>query len=224
MKIFKILILIILLTNLAFAQSDSATKQGEWKWYVLEDFETGTKWPIVNRLHSLKEWTKKNPIISLMKGGPKNVNYEKKETCLGIKIKMDNMGDTRKFVIPLRKIDVPGICQKISFWVNSRNKPLTLKIVVQDYMNYIHVLEPDPFTLDYWGWKKFEVSNVDKLIEQLSSVEPDYRPLKILGFVIENPLKKIFYKPVYVYIDQLETFCRVDTLTDFDGSEIRDVW
>ncbi|MBU1078770.1 MAG: hypothetical protein KKH98_15845 [Spirochaetes bacterium] len=228
MKAINVIIIIILFTCSLFAQSDSlkdsAAKKGEWKTYLIDDFETCENWPVVNTPLFKNKWLKYDPFQSIIKGGPKALSAPNKNYCLGVKTHMDSMGDTRKFVIPVHKVVIPGICQKISFWINSRNKPVTIKLMVQDHMNYFHYLEGDTFVLDHYGWKKIEFNEIDKRVPQVSSAAPDYLPLKILAIILENPLEKVFYKDVYFYIDQLEAYCRVDELINYDGSDIKDRW
>ncbi len=224
MKKISIIIIILIFSNLLFAQTKSATKEGEWKWYIVDDFETCAIWPVINTFNFNNKWLNRDPLVTIVRGCPKALSGKENKKCLGAKIKMDDIGDTRKFIMPVHKVVIPGICKKISFWLNSRNTPLTIKIMFLDYMNCIQILECNPFVLNFYGWKKIEISDIDKKIFQLSSASPDYRALRIVAIIIENPLKKVFYKKVYLYIDHLEGYCRVDELANYDGSEIKDKW
>lgn len=203
---------------------DKVIRLGQFKWYTIEDFEDCFNWPVVNKPTSDRKWLDRDPVVTMIAGGPRALSAQRKEKCMGIKTKMAHMGDTRKFASPTRKLDIPGICQKITFWVNSRNKPVTIRIMVQDHLNYLHILEPTEYTLDHYGWKKFEITDIDKKVLMLPTTDPSYKPLKLIAFVIENPLKKVFYKKLYIYVDHFEAYCRVDEFTDYDGSKIKDRW
>ncbi len=229
-KINFILIILIIFSYNSFlytqgATDDTTIQKGEWTWKLIDDFETCYRWPIINKLYIEKRWKALNPTLSIHSGGSKKLEAKEKEKTMGAKIIMDHFGDTRKFIIPLYNLDIDGKCDKITFWVNSRNKELTIKIILKDYWNSIHYLEPTYFTLDFYGWKKLEVVDLEKkIVDQLPTTAPDYRPLQILGFVIENPLHKVHLKPVYIYIDQLEAYTRVDAFTDYDGFDMSEKW
>lgn len=216
----KIILFLFLFHSLLGAENK--IKEGEWKWYVLDDFEVCYNWPIINEPYFQSAWKNHNPLLSIIEGAPKDLSASK--YCLGAKFNMDYLGDTRKYILPLHKIEIPGICDKISFWVNGRNRNLTLKIVLLDYFNVASILEPSSITLDFLGWKKFEVNNIMKKVFQLNPVDADYRPLKVMGFVVDNQLKRPFHESFYLYLDQLEAYCRVDAIDNYDGSEIKDKW
>ena len=226
-----IFILVIILYSsyniLLYSQSsqESAIKEGEWKWYIVEDFEQCYNWPIINRTDYEKEWIYKNPRLTIQKGSSKKLDADKKDSCLGARIIIDFQGDTREFIIPVFPIKLKGLCKNITFWVCSGNKPLTIRVMFKDYWNTLYMLEPTEFTLDYYGWKKFEINDLDKkIINQLPTIAPDYKPLEIIAFVIENPQHKLFYDPVYIYIDQLKAFTRADEFTDYDGADMPNRW
>lgn len=221
-QIFSLLILSVLLSFLTPPAADAQAGEGEWKWHTLEDFEQCYNFEIINTPYFQSRWKHQNPLLSIIQGAPKDISSS--QFCLGARFLMDTLGDTKKYILPINKVEIPGVCRKLSFWVNGRRKAVTLRVIVQDYFNVIHILDPHPLSLDFYGWKKLEVDNVDQKVIQLSSVEPDYRPLKFVGFVVENVFRKVYSEPVYVYFDQLEAYCRVDTLGDYDGSRIPDKW
>ncbi len=207
------------------SSSESVVKEGEWKWYTVEDFEECYNWPIINTTDYETEWIYYNPRLTIHKGASRNLNAEKKEKCLGARFIIDFQGDTREFIAPVHHVNIKGLCNKISFWVHSRNKPLTLRVMFKDCYNTLHALEPTEFVLDYYGWKKFEIIDLDKkIINQLPTTAPDYKPLQIIAFVVENPQHKLFYEPVYIYIDQLEAHTRIDELENYDGYDMPNKW
>lgn len=211
------------------------------KWYLIEDFETCYNWKVYNTEFSKKEWFYLNPVFSIINGAPAKLKKAgdnsyadlqsyyylrpgKYDHCLGIKVRMDHFGDTEKFIIPIYKIKIPGICKKISFWINSRNVKITLKVKFENYQNYLYTLEPEPFALDFWGWREFVITDIDKKIPQVPETSVDYKPLQIIGFVLDNPFKKVFKKPIYLYMDQLKAYCTIKAIPDYDGKEILDKW
>lgn len=227
-----ILIIIFLAGNITFAQESEETpiKKGDWNWTLIEDFEINNikqaiSWPALNQKIISPDWFKRNPMIAVMYGASKYLEAENKEMCLGVKILMRDQGDTRKFILPISTPKIEGICQKLTFWVHSRNYLLTIRAIFKDYMNSFHYLEPDIFKLEFFGWKKVTINNIDiKIYDQLPTTDPFYKPLELCGFVIENPLKKTFLKKVYIYLDHVKAFTRVDTLTEYDGKEMRQRW
>ncbi len=241
----RILISIIftmsLLINLAYTQDNKIKKQTVEKVYLVDDFETCLNWEVYNGEHSLPKWKNNNPFLAIIPGAPKALKgsspkYELLKTryyyvkgnenknCLGVKIKMNRFGDTRKFIIPIHKITFPGICKQLSFYVNSRNYKLRIRVMVKDYIGYIHTLEPTPLMLDFYGWKKLIITNIDKKVSQLDENDIYYKPLEFLAFVIDNPYKKAFPKPVYLYIDEFTAVCDIHPLPDYDGKNMINKW
>ncbi len=238
----KKLALIILVINIfsagiIFAQQDKNEKATE-KVYLVDDFESGINWQVYNGEHSKPEWLNNDPLLSLIPGAPKNLDKKyvidrkwyyylhenENKYCMGVKFKMNHIGDTRKFIIPIRQIALPGICKEISFYVNGRNKKLRLRVMFKDYIGYIHTLETSPLLLDFYGWKKVVITDIDKKISQVNKFDINYKPLKIIAFVIDNPYKKIYYKPIYFYLDNLTAKCVTYNIPSYDGDNIIDKW
>ncbi len=221
-KLFVIFFINLLLINLLCAQN---SYEGKWKWYLIDNFETCYNWPIINGEYYKPEYYYRNPRLAIIRGGSKNLTETPKENCLGVKVlHMGYYFDAQVFIIPVRPIKLPGVCKKITFWINGRNKKLALKVMFANYLNYIYTLTPEPATLDFFGWKKLVIDDIDKKIPQLNPNRLDYRPLKIISFIIENKYRQVFYKPFYLYIDHLKAYCNEYTLHEYDGSEIPDKW
>jgi hypothetical protein len=216
------LFFILILSSSIFSQ----TYESEWKWYILDDFEKCDNWPVINGGLFKKEYYNSNPRLAIIPGASEKLTEQPKLNCLGVKILfIGNLpGSTEVFVVPLRPIEIPGICKKLSFWVNSRNKKLDIKLRVANYANYIYDLVPEPSTLDFLGWKELVIDNIDKKIPQLNPNRPDYKPIRILSFIISNSAKLTFFKEFYIYIDHLKAYCNEYIMSAYDGSAIKDKW
>jgi len=211
--------------NLLYSQgSDEKKQQENWKWVLLDDFEDCHNWEIINSSFSTEKWKFNEPCLSRVKGSPKEIATPNNQYCLGAKFHMDETGDTRKFIKPRHIIVLPGYCSKISFWVNGRDKGVVMSVMFLDENNILYTFKTKPAVLDFYGWKKLEVDNLDKKLDQFSKESRHKGPMKIIAFIFENPLERIFDKEIYVYIDQLEAYCRDDQPGQFDGSEIKDIW
>ncbi len=238
MKNLVVILINLLLVFSLYSQNSGTQKQATEKVYLIDDFEMGINWQVYNGEHSKAAWLKNEPLLSLIIGAPKNLSakytidrkrfYYLKENenkyCLGVKFKMGHVGDTRKFIIPIRQIELPGICKEISFYVNGRDYPIRLRLIVKDYIGYIHTLETSPLLLSFYGWKKVIITDIDKKVSQVDKYDIDYKPLKIIAFVIDNPYKKIFYKKMYLYIDNLVAKCVTYSIPSYDGDKIIDKW
>lgn len=222
-KFVSLLILVTVLGAPIYAQKYYAS---DWKWYLLDDFENCNNWPVINGEYYKPQYYYSNPRLAIISGGSKNLTESPKKNCLGIKILYigREAGTTEAFVIPIKPIEIPGVCKKITFWVNGRNKKLAIRVRFANYANYIYDLEPEPSVLEFYGWKELVIDNIDKKIPQINPNRSDYKPLKILSFIIDNKFRRTFYKPFYIYIDHLKAYCNEYKLPSYDGSEIPDKW
>lgn len=221
--IIIILIIFIPLVQL-IAQGSQEKKQENWKWFTLDEFEGCFNWRIVNSTFSQSDWKFDHPRLSRVKGAPKELTSENDQYCLGAKFTMENTGDTRRFIIPQHKIVLPGRCKKISFWVNGRGKAIVMSVMFMDENNILHTFRTVPALMDFYGWKKVEIDNLDRKIDQYS-VESKYKkPIKIICIILENPMEYWFEKPIYIYLDKLEAYCLDEDPGTYDGSEIPDTW
>ncbi len=221
-KLFiSIVILFMTFSSQIFSQSDNG-----FKWYVIDDFESCDNWPVINGDFFNPKYYNSNPRLAVIRGASQNLTDSPKKNCLGIKIlsieKVSNA--TELFAIPLKPIALPGICKKISFWVNGRDKKINIKIRFANYANYIYDLSPEPETLNFFGWQELVINDVDKKIAQIDPNRLDYKPLKIISIVIDNKYRQTFFKPFYIYIDQLKAYCNEYKLDEYDGSDIQDKW
>ncbi len=237
MKIKKtIVVLSLLYFSITYFTFLRAQEKGEVKTKVLEDFELPSEryfvnWRAYNHPFAKPEWARANPLLAIIKGSPPDFKNEK--YCLGIKMDIRYYGAEKFYITPIYKIPLPGKAKSFSFWVNSRRHKLSIKAIFEDYMHYIHILEPvivdkngekKYLGLDFYGWRELRIDNLDKLIPQKSPLEPDYKPLQFVCFLIENSFRKIFYKPAYFYIDHISVEYIEEPKPDEAGMEIKDKW
>jgi len=222
-RFLNFIILLLISTNFIFSQAGS---EGEWKWYILDDFESCNNWGVINGSFYKPQYYNSNPRLAIIEGGSEKLTETPKNYCLGVKVLHIGSaeGATEVFVIPLKPIEIPGVCKKISFWVNSRNKKLEIRLRVANYMNYIYDLKPEPSDLNFWGWKELVIDDVDKKVPQINPNRLDYKPIKILSFVIDNKYRFNALGSFYLYIDHLKAYCNEYKLPSYDGSKISDKW
>ena len=67
---------------------------------------------------------------------------------------MEDKGDTRKFIKPRHNIVLPGLCNKISFWINGRNDSIVMSVIFLDENNIIDILRTNPPVMDFLWLEK----------------------------------------------------------------------
>ncbi|MBN1899260.1 MAG: hypothetical protein JW827_10815 [Spirochaetes bacterium] len=220
----KVIFFLIITTLLSFSIYAQESK-GEWKWFIIDNFEECYNWPVINTRTAQPEYYYRNPRLAVIPGAPKGLQDSPKNNVMGIKIlRIGSKYANEVFVTPILPIHLPGVCKKVSFWVNGRNKNLIIKVRFSNYFNGIYTLEPEPSSLQFFGWKEMVIDNIDQKIPQIDPNRLDYRPMKILAFIIENQIGQESFKPFYVYFDQIKAYCNEFTLPSYDGSEIKDTW
>ncbi|MBN1898858.1 MAG: hypothetical protein JW827_08785 [Spirochaetes bacterium] len=201
------------------------------RWVVLDDFNF-TKW----NNWELKDRTETRTPTYFKKVGPGpkflqisgNDKFYKQEykdnpSCLGVKIIFPEMYAATVTLVPKEDYKIDGYCHKLSLCVLGRGHDADFGIIVRDYLGRTYHL---PVTqLKYVGWKYFEI-DIPRYIPQPYDPYPIRLGISVAGFTIKNNTTRyadVLYKPVYVYIDQLEAIA--DTFySRYPGTEILDNW
>ena len=188
------------------------------KEYSKEDVQTTT----IDNFDMSEEWTVLMPREQGVALKKKITAKTKMDTtastyCLGVKFTTYCRGFNWIEIKPPSPIFVPGTTKAIALSVAGRNLRHKLVAWVEDYQGVEYRIEMG--SMNFKGWQRI-AAPIPAHVKQYTRYVPEYRPLKLVKFVIEFDPDEM-PGDYYIYVDNFEAAADMYEVA-YDGDELID--